>query len=274
MCNTSASRKIGRVIFALLVVVICSSGTRAQTAVAVVVNPANGVRYHLLTPSTWSAAKTFALSNGWRIVTVNDAAENEWLRSTFANLNGIVHPEIWIGINDQSTECQFVWDSGQPVTFTNWQANWVPCTAAEDYGVLHTGTGAWNDTVNDTNAAFGTSVAAVLEEPNAVSLAACCSPLTGVCFVTTGGVCTSLGMEFRPTMAACLVTTCPLPQQGACCLGSVCQVTPTGGCSQRFLGVGSVCHPLVCCPANFDADSNLNVQDIFAFIAAWFAGCP
>jgi hypothetical protein len=30
----------------------------------------------------------------------------------------------------------------------------------------------------------------------------------------------------------------------------------------------------VCCPADFDGDGTLNVSDIFAFLAAWFAGCP
>ena len=30
----------------------------------------------------------------------------------------------------------------------------------------------------------------------------------------------------------------------------------------------------VCCPADFDGDGTVGVPDIFAFLAAWFAGCP
>ncbi|MBX3402920.1 MAG: immunoglobulin domain-containing protein [Phycisphaeraceae bacterium] len=30
----------------------------------------------------------------------------------------------------------------------------------------------------------------------------------------------------------------------------------------------------VCCPADFDGDGALGVSDIFAFLAAWFSGCP
>lgn len=44
-------------------------------------------------------------------------------------------------------------------------------------------------------------------------------------------------------------------------------------CSNGFsdaavLGIG------VCCPADFDGNGTLNVSDIFAFLSAWFAGCP
>jgi hypothetical protein len=42
-----------------------------------------------------------------------------------------------------------------------------------------------------------------------------------------------------------------------------------------FQGVGSVCVAKVtCCPANFNRNATLEIQDIFDFLNAWFAGCP
>ena len=68
---------------------------------------------------------------------------------------------------------------------------------------------------------------------------------------------------------------------GACCTGSACTVTLPGDCPGVFLGSGSSCTPAViggtinpCCPADFDGQNGLGVPDIFAFLSAWFAGCP
>ena len=62
-------------------------------------------------------------------------------------------------------------------------------------------------------------------------------------------------------------------------MGSVCVVAGPGGCTAgRFIGFGSTCgsagNPTTCCPANFDGTIGLTVQDIFAFLDAWFAGDP
>lgn len=256
---------------------MCSGGAaHAQSEVGTgAVNPANNVRYHLLTPSTWTDARNFAAARGWHIVTINDAAENLWVRQTFANFNAVVHPEIWIGINDVSVEGQFVWHSGQPVTFTNWNSTEPNDSGGiEEFGVMATASGGWNDARNDNNSHFGTSIAAVLEEPNPIVLAVCCSTVTGACVIAQPGVCSSLGFVAVLTESTCRITSCTTPSTGACCTATSCVLSVAATCQQRFLGVGSVCNPLACCSANFDSNLALDIQDIFAFISAWFAGCP
>jgi hypothetical protein len=75
--------------------------------------------------------------------------------------------------------------------------------------------------------------------------------------------------------------TCASPQ-GACCAGAACitltseQCVAAGG---TFRGAGSACedgpgNPTSCCPANFNRVNGLEVQDIFDFLNAWFAGDP
>ena len=46
-------------------------------------------------------------------MTINDAAEDEWLVATFGT-------QYWIGLNDIAVEGEWVWSSGEPVTYTNW----------------------------------------------------------------------------------------------------------------------------------------------------------
>ncbi len=74
--------------------------------------------YHLLSPSTWTDAEAFAVTLHGHLVTINDAAEEDWLWTTF-NPDGT--SLIWIGMHDVVHRGTFVWTSGEPVTYTNWQ---------------------------------------------------------------------------------------------------------------------------------------------------------
>src|SRR5262245_7871296 len=97
----------------------------ARTASATViagptVNPANGHTYYLLAAEQWPAAEAEAITLGGHLATINDAAENTWVTGQFSNVGG-VHP-LWIGLNDALVEGTFVWTSGEPVSYTNWNA--------------------------------------------------------------------------------------------------------------------------------------------------------
>src|SRR4051794_28953782 len=76
-----------------------------------VVNPANGHSYYQLAPSTWTDAEIEGIVLGGHLVTINDAAENEFVINRFG--------QSWIGLSDAATEGTFVWSSGEPVTFDN-----------------------------------------------------------------------------------------------------------------------------------------------------------
>ncbi len=106
-------------------------------------NPQNE-RVYLLTPPVADvfAARVVAAGVGGTLVGVNDADEQEFLLRAF----GTVEP-LWIGLTDEVAEGAFVWDNGDPVTFTSWgslepdnaggQQHWVALNAG--------GPGEWSD---------------------------------------------------------------------------------------------------------------------------------
>ena len=96
--------------------------------------------YLLSQAATWTEAQAEAQSYGGNLVTINDAAEEAWLKSTFGNSE-----RFWLGMNDVETEGEMQWISGEAVTYTNWASgepnNWGD---GEDYGVTNYGS-QWND---------------------------------------------------------------------------------------------------------------------------------
>jgi streptogramin lyase len=84
----------------------------------------NGTTYHLLAENRWDQSEAQSIALGGHLVTVNSAAENDFVFSTFASTANALAPtgtrSLWIGLNDIQVEGTFVWVSGQPVTYTNW----------------------------------------------------------------------------------------------------------------------------------------------------------
>ena len=79
-------------------------------------NPANGHYYKLTDRLNWWGAEAQAVEWGGHLVTINNEAEELWLRSTFGASN-----PFYIGFNDIAVEGVWGWVSGEPVTWTNWE---------------------------------------------------------------------------------------------------------------------------------------------------------
>lgn len=78
--------------------------------------------YHLLEEADWYVSEAKAIRLGGHLVTINDEDENTWILNTFGQMartqggNG-----LWLGLNNTETETQWMWTSGEPTTFLNWQ---------------------------------------------------------------------------------------------------------------------------------------------------------
>ncbi len=79
-----------------------------------VVNPANGHAYRKIRCRNLKDAQKQAATEGAYLVAINDEAEQKWLSGIFGN------SLYWIGLSDAETEGDWVWQSGEPLTYTNW----------------------------------------------------------------------------------------------------------------------------------------------------------
>jgi hypothetical protein len=112
-------------------------------------NPVNGHRYGVgLSATTWADGEALAVTQGGHLATIRNASEQAWIEANFASYN--TGSGLWIGFNDVEVEGQWVWVSGEPVTYTNW-APGEPNNSSgnEHYGHLFAPTGPypwrWND---------------------------------------------------------------------------------------------------------------------------------
>ena len=142
-----------------------------------VVNPANGRTYYLLNSSNWTDAQAKAVTLKGNLVTINDADENSFIFSNFANFGG-VNRHLWIGLYDADAvnnsldqaqrRTEFSWVSGEPVTYSNWAFEEPNNPVVNDpaiperYGHILSFGESWNN-YTDNSLLFGVPIHGVVE---------------------------------------------------------------------------------------------------------------
>ena len=123
-----------------------------------VISPENGHAYKMIDREHWESAQAQAAAEGAYLVSINNESEQKWLQAVFGN-----QPN-WIGLNDIAKEGQWQWDSGEPLTYTNWQAQEPHDTGdgSEDYVIMGP-SGKWED-VNPRNKRWGFIQTAIIEK--------------------------------------------------------------------------------------------------------------
>jgi hypothetical protein len=125
----------------------------AQGGITWVQNPTNGHWYGVSPQAvSWSVGQGIATILGGHLVTIRNSAEQAWIQATFASQLG--SDGLWTGFNDVATEGNWVWVSGDPVTFTNWApgepdngfSSTPPQNWGRFYGLTHAaGPWTWDD---------------------------------------------------------------------------------------------------------------------------------
>ena len=113
------------------------------------VNPTNGHAYKRVRCQDVMDAMTLAAAEGAYLVSINDKVEDAWLQ-----LRYLKPDSFWIGLSDVAEEGQWVWHSGEPVTYTNWgeDEEYGGNTEVNDYVISDWG-GKWQ-AVGDEHAPF------------------------------------------------------------------------------------------------------------------------
>ena len=114
-------------------------------------NPENEHVYRLTpTADTWQNCQDYAVNHmigtarvAGNLATVRSGSENQWLFETyFPQTTGA----FWMGFNDIAAEGNWVWVSGEPVTYTHWRSG-EPNNQNNEDAVTMTGQTDWNDSV-------------------------------------------------------------------------------------------------------------------------------
>lgn len=139
-----------------------------------VTNPANGHNYTLT--STWNlnwfGAEAEAITLGGHLATIRNTQEDQWIKNTYGT------NWWWIGLNDVNTEGLFVWSSGEPVTYVNWNTSEPNNQNDEDFVGMNIGDErGWND-FPDGYQLYGVIEVVPVPEPSSlVVLGALLTPL-------------------------------------------------------------------------------------------------
>lgn len=108
-------RILGVLVLSLLVVLTCGTGDDAA-AYQWSFNSDTGHWYTLTQEvGQWTEAASEAQQLGGYLVTINDADEESWLRTTFSDTY-----TYWIGFTDADYEGTWVWTGDPSSTYTNW----------------------------------------------------------------------------------------------------------------------------------------------------------
>ena len=82
-----------------------------------VINPANGHAYKWIECDDRENAQIQAAAEQAHLVTITNEPEQIWLEAVFR-----LGP-YWIGLTDVAKEGEWQWETGEPVTYTNWKAD-------------------------------------------------------------------------------------------------------------------------------------------------------
>ena len=95
--------------------------------------------------SSWYAAELQARGFGGHLVGINDSLENAFVYGAFGS-----YGNFWIGLSDEAQHGTYVWSTGDPFAYTNWDAGQPNNSSDQDYGVMRGG-GVWADYAASAN---------------------------------------------------------------------------------------------------------------------------
>src|SRR5262245_53311031 len=119
-------------IFSAVILAYVCSASRGDILYGPVIRPDTGNSYYLLTASAWSDAESQAIALGGHLATINDAEENNWVRTEVLAFDSGSR-RGWLGLSDPVVEGEFRWMNNELLTYTNWNPGQPDNLGNEDF---------------------------------------------------------------------------------------------------------------------------------------------
>jgi hypothetical protein len=121
-------------------------GTVDEMACAPCTRSTYGDHSYLFCPNrlVWTDARDFCLARGRDLLAITDNLEESWLS---AEIDTRLGAGPWMGLNDLTTEGDFVWSNGEPADYLNWASGEPNDSGGEDCAQARWSGDAWNDAV-------------------------------------------------------------------------------------------------------------------------------
>ncbi|MEZ4951798.1 MAG: RHS repeat-associated core domain-containing protein, partial [Saprospiraceae bacterium] len=87
----------------------------------------------------WADAEADGVAKGGHLVAINDTMEQVFIANSIASIGAFA----LIGLNDENSEGNPEWSSGESVSFMMDMVGWLPNNASNDYGVIGSWDGKW-----------------------------------------------------------------------------------------------------------------------------------
>ena len=104
---------------AAILLFVAAFNASADIIAGPIKNPANGHKYFLLSPNSWTASEAEAENLGGTLAIIRNADEQKWVFSTFST-NGGVNNHLWIGLYRPYPGGPFGWVTGAKLDYTYW----------------------------------------------------------------------------------------------------------------------------------------------------------
>jgi hypothetical protein len=137
-------------------------------------DPVSGNQYQLLSNADWQDSEAEAQSLGGYLATIANQEQQNFVFDLFGGYDGSQRI-LWIGLYDPSQDknggshaSNFVWASGAPVTYTNWNPGEPNDSGGDEFYVAmyypnSSNPGSWNDWSTITTDPIGIPLYGVVE---------------------------------------------------------------------------------------------------------------
>lgn len=159
-----------KILIATLAFGLSALSTSAKAELAIIDSVLWGdSTYHIIDAANWDDAEDRAIELGGHLITIDSQQENDFIYGYWGQSGTsefFTTTYLWTGLNDAEVEGDFVWASGEDVSYTNFKLGEPNGYTHENYVYMWTrpdSIGTWNDFPGNRGVDYANGVFGVVE---------------------------------------------------------------------------------------------------------------